>query len=182
MGAIASVTRLFGRPSQQPRQATQDVYPSRHPESYVGWSRVVYDSPVVDTSETAAHPWPAYLEQGRRRLGWTVKQFCDATGVGRSTWYDWLSNGGSEKIPVETLVTIARAFGDHPVNAFIAATGLVEEKPQDREIGLILQSDLPDEEKQRQIALITRRREQDEERRISDTQELLRFHGERRAS
>lgn len=134
----------------------------------------MYASTVVDTSKSAEHPWPAYLQRGRRAKRWTVQQFCDATGVGRSTWYDWIANGGSEKIAVETLVTIARAFGDHPVNAFMAAIDLVAEEPQDYEIGLILQSDLSDEEKQREIRRVEARRERDQANRIHDTQEILR--------
>jgi hypothetical protein len=99
--------------------------------------------------------------------------------VGRSTWYDWIANGGSEKIAVETLVTIAQAFGDHPVNAFMAAIDLVQGEPQDEEIGMILLSDLTDEEKQRQIRLVEARRDRDKATRISDTQEIIRVLGGR---
>jgi len=134
---------------------------------------------VVDTSPPGNKTWAAYLQRVRRGHGWTIQRLADEAGIGRSTIQDWLKNGGSEKIKIETIVDIARAVGDHPVNAFIAAAGLIEEEPQDREIGMILASDLSDEEKQYQIERIEALQEDDRQRRMAQTQEIIRIHGGR---
>lgn len=149
---------------------------------YVGRSVIVYASPVVDTSGAGWNPWSVYLERGRRAKGWTVQELADALGVGRSTIYDWRTNGGSEKIAIEVVLAAAKAFGDHPVNAFMAAVDLVEDEPHDEELGMILlHPHLTDEEKQREIQRLEARRERDKQNRIADTQEFLRDLG-RRAS
>ncbi len=103
------------------------------------------------------------------------------SGIHRATIFDWIKGGTGERLTVAFIVDIANALGDHPVNTFMAAADLVEEEPQDYEIGLILQSDLTDEEKQRQIRMVEARRERDTQNRIHDTQEILRELG-RRAS
>lgn len=127
--------------------------------------------------------WGAYLENARRRKGWTVQQLADAAGAGRSTIHDWISNGGSEKISVERIVRIARAVGDDPVRTFVAAADLVEEHPDDREIGQIIKNPhLTDAEKQREIDRVRREREQDTLRRMERTEQLLSIIEERQAS
>lgn len=142
----------------------------------------MYRSDMTDTPSTEPDTWSAYLQRAADRSG-GVRALAKKAGLHHDTIYGYLSaNRTMKKVTIETVVAIARASGDHPVQAFIAAAGLVEEEPEDREIGAILTSGLPEDEQQRLIRGIMRKREQDEERRMSDTQELIRYRREQRAS
>jgi transcriptional regulator with XRE-family HTH domain len=123
--------------------------------------------------------WGKYLRLMTKRPGWSVARLARDAGLNPSTIFGYINGSTGQKVTIETIVAIARALGDHPVNTFIAAAGLVQEEPQDHEIGLILGSDLSDEEKLRQIHLLERRREQDQKRRVTDTVEMLRTLGDR---
>lgn len=127
-----------------------------------------------DTSPALDNSWGLYLNRLAETRGWTKTQLAREIGVKRQTVHDWISNGGGDRVKIDTIIKVARAAGDHPVNTFMAAANLIEEEPQDREVGLIAQSSLPDEEKLRQIAIVQRKRDQDAERRIEDTHEILR--------
>jgi transcriptional regulator with XRE-family HTH domain len=129
----------------------------------------------------AAGAWATYLRQMTDRPGWSVARLARESGIHRATIFDWIKGGTGERLTVAFIVAIANALDDHPVNTFIAAANLVEEEPQDYEIGLILKSELSDEEKQQQIRVVEARRERDMQNRIHDTQQILRDLG-RRAS
>lgn len=138
---------------------------------------MLYHSGMTDTSPGASDAWAAYLQRAADRVG-GVRALAKKAGLHHDTIYNYISAGRlQKKVTIETIIAIARAIGDHPVNAFLAAANLVEEEPQDYEVGIILQSDLSDEEKQRQIRVVEARRERDQANRIHDTQEILRVLG-----
>lgn len=133
-----------------------------------------------DTPPDTDNPWGLYLYRLTHRAGWSIARLARESGITRPTISEWINKGGGAAgVKIETIVAIARGAADNPVNAFMAAAELIEEEPQDREIGLILASDLTDDEKRRQISIIEKKREQDEERRVEDTQEVIRALGGR---
>lgn len=136
---------------------------------------------MADTVSGANDSWALYVQRAAARVG-GVQELADRAGIHRSTIYEYIGGTSTKKVTVERVVAIARASGDHPVSAFMAAAAIVEEEPQDREVGQILASDLPEDEQQRRIAVVMRRRDEDERRRMEDTQEFLRLHSERQAS
>lgn len=148
-------------------QPERSVAYKRHPEVYIGRSTVVYPSPMGDTQH-ADNPWSAYLYARTSRPGWNIKKLAEASGLARQTVSDWIRKGTERgSLKLETILAVARAAGDHPVTTFMAAAELIEEEPQDREIGAILSSlHLDEENKQRMIRDVEARRQGDAENTI----------------
>lgn len=121
--------------------------------------------------------WGDFLKRITSRDGWSVARLAREAGRHPSTIWDWMAGGTGEKVTVESINAIATATGEHPLDVFRAAAGLVAEEPEDEAIGLVLQSDIDDVEKERMIRKIMARKYEDSERRMQDTVEMIRLAG-----
>lgn len=132
----------------------------------------MYPTFVGDGSE-----WGNYLRQIKARPQWSVARLARETELHRSTIFDWMKGGTGESVTIYSLLRIAEATGDDPLDVFRAAAGLMEENPEDTEIADVLASDIADDGKKEIIASILERRRRDRERRMQDTAQMIRLAG-----
>jgi transcriptional regulator with XRE-family HTH domain len=125
----------------------------------------------------AGGTWGIYLRRLANRPGWNVTKLARASGLDPSTVFEWIRTDSGEKVKTSTLLALADAVGESPVDAFRAAAGIMEGDPDDTEIADVLKSDLDDDGKQEIIEDILDRRERDRERRRRDTAQMIRFRG-----
>lgn len=155
------------------RHVDQPVGYDRQSGCYQSSSWLDYHSDMSDGIVSTA--WADYLKRVTTRDDWSVRRLAREAGRHPSTIWDWMAGGTGEKVTVESINAIATATGDHPLDVFRAAAGLVAEEPEDEAIGLVLQSKLDDDEKERMIRKIMARKYEDSERRMQDTVEMIRL-------
>lgn len=102
-------------------------------------------------------PWGRYVKGLTDRDDWSVARLARDSGIDRGTIFRWI-RGSNERVTVESVKTIAIAAGDDPDRALRAAAGLpIYEEDEgtedeiDFEIVMILQSDLPQRQKDEMV-------------------------------
>lgn len=118
--------------------------------------------------------WARYIRRAKTLPGWSVARLHRETGIAKSTFFDWMSEDSTKAVTTPYVVAVAKAIGDDPVNAFRAAAGLTGNEPEDADISMVLSSDLSDVKKDELIEILLGRRQQDRDRRMEDTAQLIR--------
>jgi hypothetical protein len=125
-------------------------------------------------------PWSDYVRGIKRRTRLTVAELARRTKIHRATLFNYMKPGSGESVTTRNVVALAHVAGDDPIIAFRAAAGLDGVAPEDVELSMVLEvDDISDEDRDRILASIVGRRERDRERRIEDTQEMIRIAGGR---
>lgn len=125
--------------------------------------------------------WGAYLDRVTRRPKWSVARLAREAGLSRQTIFDWKRGGSGESVTISSVLAIARAAGDDPLTTFRAAANLfaVESDP---EIAAVVTSGVGERAQAEIIESIVERRHRDEERRMFDTERMIRLAGGQEAS
>lgn len=129
---------------------TLTVGSRRRPLWYPPSVGVPYPSPMGD-GQSAAEDWPTYLKRMTSRSGWSVARLAREAGIHRATIFGWIS--GDSGVMVANVIAIARALGDDPANALLAA-GAVDppNADEDANVRLIMEAPVTEEVRQRMLA------------------------------
>lgn len=167
--------------SVQPRDTIgleTDVY-KRRSTVYVGRVVVPYCTSVNDVSTPASdgsmgEDWGAWLRRVTDRPDWSVARLSRDSGYSKAAIFEWIAAGSGRNVKVGSVVAIARAAGEDPLEALRAAGDLgIAFKDDDPEIRTVLDGELPADATKRIIATIYARRERNREQDLQDTQNTV---------
>lgn len=134
-----------------------------------------YGEPVGDGY--ADDGWSAYLRRMTSRPGWSVAKLAREAGLHRSTVFGWIKEGG-DGLTVTSVMQIATALGDDPINALRAAAG-IPERTYDEEIAFVVNHPtLRPRSKETLLRLIRERRAAQRQQAIDDTRRMVAVLGE----
>lgn len=172
---LMDLLRALRQPKRRSRTpiGTVAYLPSR--KTYRGSAAVSYRMPMANGlgSET----WGDYIRRLTKRKGWSVARLARESGFNPATLFEWMREEGGESVKAASIVAIAHAAGEDPMIGFRAAAGLTTEEPEDQELALVLNAELPGDAKDEIIASILVRRERDRESRMQDTIQMIRIAG-----
>ena len=100
--------------------------------------------------QSAAEDWPTYLKRMTSRPGWSVARLARESGVHRATIFGWIA--GDSGVMVANVIAVARALGDDPANALLAAGAAEPPDPdEDENVRLIMAAPVSEEVRQRML-------------------------------
>lgn len=101
--------------------------------------------------QSPAEDWPAYLKRMTSRPGWSVARLARESGIHRATIFGWIA--GDAGVMVANVKAIAKALGDDPANALLAAGAADPPDPnEDENIRLIMAAPVAEEIRERMLA------------------------------
>lgn len=129
---------------------TATVGTRRRSEWYPPSLSVPYSSPMGD-GQSAAEDWPSYLKRMTSRPGWSVARLARESGIHRATIFGWIA--GDSGVMVANVIAVARALGDDPANALLAA-GAAESPnaDEDANVRLIMEAPVTEDIRARMLA------------------------------
>lgn len=160
------------------RAIETDVY-KRRSTTYVGRVGVPYSTSVNDVSTPASdgpmgEDWATWLRRVTDRRGWSVARLSRASGYSKAAIFDWIATGSGRNVKVGSVVAVARAAGEDPLEALRAAGDLgIAYEIDDPEVRTVLDGELPEDATKTIIANIHARRERNRERDMQDTQNTV---------
>lgn len=118
--------------------------------------------------------WGRYLREIANRPGWSVARLAREAKLNRTTIFDWIRDGDADRVTIGSVLAVAAAVGDRPLDALRAAAGIAE---VDDELERILLADIPQDAKRELLDLLERDRLEDQRRRASRVDQMIRFYG-----
>jgi transcriptional regulator with XRE-family HTH domain len=127
--------------------------------------------------------WGDYIRRLKDRPGLSIAELARRTGYNPSTFFDWMSPNSRKRVTIPSILAVAHAAGDNPVDAFKAAAGLTSDEPEDVEIAMVRDSGLAEVIQDEIIANIRDWRERSQEierqRGLLNTRQMIQIAGGR---
>lgn len=117
--------------------------------------------------------WGRRIKRLTDRDGWSVARLAREAALNQSTLWDYIKTSDGKRVTVGTLLRIARATGEDPIDLFRVAAELDDQVDEDPEIRAVLDGDLPEDATRTIVNSIYARRERNRERDMQETQNTI---------